>query len=46
MCELAHNQHLKNQLNKGNILKIETNELLKKYIIEKLKLDRSPEEIS
>jgi len=46
MCELAHNQHLKKQYNKGNILKIETNDLLKEYIIEKLKVDRSPEEIS
>ncbi len=46
ICELAHNQHLKKQLNKGNILKIETNKPLKEYIIEKLKEDWSPEEIS
>jgi IS30 family transposase len=43
---IAHNQHLTKQLNKGNILKIETNKPLKEYIIEKLKEDWSPEEIS
>lgn len=44
--ELAHKKFLKNQLKKRNKDKIETNSKLQEYILSKLKLDWSPEEIS
>ena len=44
--EYAHKYFLLRQENKGNISKIEPCEALRKYIIEKLHEDWSPEEIS
>ena len=44
--ELAHKKFLKNQLKKRNKDKIETNSKIQEYILSKLKLDWSPEEIS
>ena len=46
IAELAHRRFLENQLKKRNKDKIETNIKLQDYIISKLKLDWSPEEIS
>ncbi len=45
-AELAHKKSLKNQLLKRNKDKIETNPKLQEYIINQLKEDWSPEEIS
>lgn len=45
-AELAHKRFLRNQLLKRNKDKIETNPKLKEYIINQLKEDWSPEEIS
>lgn len=44
-AELAHKLFLKKQDKKGNISKIESNEILREYIISQLKEDWSPEEI-
>ena len=45
-AELAHKKFLRNQLNKWNKFKIENNSKLLNYIIQSLKEDWSPEEIS
>ncbi len=45
-AERAQCYHEQRQMNKGNRKKLETNEKLREYVIEKLKKDWSPEEIS
>lgn len=45
-AERAQYYHEQKQLNKGNRKKFDTNERLREYVIEKLKKDWSPEEIS